>query len=95
MTISKAPTASMELPSAKTNTTPVITCVVSLAKVSPAQSTGNTNSRLKGMSWHEGICLDCGNEGCLVCVAVIVAVSVHFYLHLYEETCSSVLEGSG
>ncbi|XP_045046745.2 zinc finger MYM-type protein 6 isoform X2 [Desmodus rotundus] len=47
VTISKAPTASMELPSAKTNTTPVITCVVSLAKVSPAQSTGNTNSRLK------------------------------------------------
>ncbi|XP_037005248.2 zinc finger MYM-type protein 6 isoform X4 [Artibeus jamaicensis] len=47
VTISKAPSASVELPSAKTNTTPVITCVVSLAKVSSAQSTGNTNSGLK------------------------------------------------
>ncbi|KAF6112404.1 zinc finger MYM-type containing 6 [Phyllostomus discolor] len=47
VSISKAPTASMELPSVTTNTTPVITCVVSLAEVSPAQSTGNTNSGLK------------------------------------------------
>ncbi|XP_045714387.1 zinc finger MYM-type protein 6 isoform X3 [Phyllostomus hastatus] len=47
VSISKAPAASMELPSDTTNTTPVITCVVSLAKVSPAQSTGNTNSGLK------------------------------------------------
>ncbi|XP_036917373.1 zinc finger MYM-type protein 6 isoform X4 [Sturnira hondurensis] len=47
VSISKAPAASVELPSAKTNTTPVITCVVSLAKVSSAQSTGNTNSGLK------------------------------------------------
>lgn len=38
----------MALPSARTNTTPVITSVVSLAKVSPAQPTGNTNSVLKG-----------------------------------------------
>ncbi|XP_016073584.1 PREDICTED: zinc finger MYM-type protein 6 isoform X1 [Miniopterus natalensis] len=46
--IAKPPTASMELPSARTNTTPVITSVVSLAKVPPAQPTGNTNSVLKG-----------------------------------------------
>ncbi|XP_039706864.1 zinc finger MYM-type protein 6 isoform X3 [Pteropus medius] len=46
--ISKAPTASVALPSVRTNTTPVITSVVSLAKVSPAQPTENTNSVLKG-----------------------------------------------
>ncbi|KAF6346063.1 hypothetical protein mRhiFer1_018693 [Rhinolophus ferrumequinum] len=46
--ISKAPTVSVALPSTRTNTTPVITSVVSLAKVSPAQPTGNTNSVLKG-----------------------------------------------
>ncbi|XP_036087423.1 zinc finger MYM-type protein 6 isoform X2 [Rousettus aegyptiacus] len=46
--ISKAPTASVALPSTRTNTTPVITSVVSLAKVSPAQPTENTNSVLKG-----------------------------------------------
>ncbi|XP_005868617.1 PREDICTED: zinc finger MYM-type protein 6 isoform X1 [Myotis brandtii] len=46
--IAKAPTASMVFPSARTITTPVITNVVSLAKVSPAQPTGNTNSVLKG-----------------------------------------------
>ncbi|KAM5269403.1 zinc finger MYM-type protein 6-like isoform 1-T1 [Hipposideros larvatus] len=46
--ISKTPTASVALPSARTNTTPVITSVVSLAKVSPAQPTGNTSSVLKG-----------------------------------------------
>ncbi|XP_032244048.1 zinc finger MYM-type protein 6 isoform X1 [Phoca vitulina] len=45
--IYKAQTASVELPSRK-NTTPVITSVVSLAKISPTQPTGNTNSVLKG-----------------------------------------------
>ncbi|XP_067581525.1 zinc finger MYM-type protein 6 isoform X3 [Pseudorca crassidens] len=39
--ISKAQTASVELPSARTNTIPVITNVVSLAKISPAQLTEN------------------------------------------------------
>nr|XP_020764292.1 zinc finger MYM-type protein 6 isoform X1 [Odocoileus virginianus texanus]XP_020764293.1 zinc finger MYM-type protein 6 isoform X1 [Odocoileus virginianus texanus]XP_020764294.1 zinc finger MYM-type protein 6 isoform X1 [Odocoileus virginianus texanus]XP_020764295.1 zinc finger MYM-type protein 6 isoform X1 [Odocoileus virginianus texanus]XP_020764296.1 zinc finger MYM-type protein 6 isoform X1 [Odocoileus virginianus texanus]XP_020764297.1 zinc finger MYM-type protein 6 isoform X1 [Odocoil len=39
--ISKAHIASMALPAARTNTTPVITNVVSLAKVSPAQPTGS------------------------------------------------------
>ncbi|XP_066231900.1 zinc finger MYM-type protein 6 isoform X1 [Saccopteryx leptura] len=46
--ISKAPTASLELPSSRTDTIPVITSVVSLAKIFPAQPTGNTNSVLKG-----------------------------------------------
>ncbi|KAM8790029.1 zinc finger MYM-type protein 6 isoform 3-T6 [Rhynchonycteris naso] len=46
--ISKAPTASLEHPSARTDTIPVITSVVSLAKIFPAQPTGNTNSGLKG-----------------------------------------------
>ncbi|CAK6440924.1 unnamed protein product [Pipistrellus nathusii] len=46
--IGKAPTASMAFPSARRNPTPVITNVVSLAKVSPAQPTRNTNSVLKG-----------------------------------------------
>uniref|UniRef100_F7ATE3 Zinc finger MYM-type containing 6 n=1 Tax=Macaca mulatta TaxID=9544 RepID=F7ATE3_MACMU len=46
--ISKAKTAVMELPSARTDTTPVITSVVSLAKIPAALSTGNTNSVLKG-----------------------------------------------
>nr|XP_021532804.1 zinc finger MYM-type protein 6 [Aotus nancymaae]XP_021532805.1 zinc finger MYM-type protein 6 [Aotus nancymaae]XP_021532806.1 zinc finger MYM-type protein 6 [Aotus nancymaae]XP_021532807.1 zinc finger MYM-type protein 6 [Aotus nancymaae] len=44
--ISKAKTAVMELPSARTNTTPVITSVVSLAQIPAASSTGN--SVLKG-----------------------------------------------
>ncbi|XP_037683694.1 zinc finger MYM-type protein 6 isoform X1 [Choloepus didactylus] len=46
--ISKTKTASMEPPSPRIDTTPVITSVVSLAKVSAAQPTGNTNSVLKG-----------------------------------------------
>ncbi|XP_019285408.2 zinc finger MYM-type protein 6 isoform X4 [Panthera pardus] len=46
--IYKAQTTSMELPSTRKNTTPVITSVVSLAKIPPAQPTGNTNSVLKG-----------------------------------------------
>nr|KAF6384250.1 zinc finger MYM-type containing 6 [Pipistrellus kuhlii] len=46
--IGKAPTTSMAFPSARRNPTPVITNVVSLAKVSPAQPTRNTNSVLKG-----------------------------------------------
>ncbi|XP_032158145.1 zinc finger MYM-type protein 6 [Mustela erminea] len=46
--ISKAPSASVELSSARKNTTPVITSVVSLAKIPPTQPTGNTNSVLKG-----------------------------------------------
>uniref|UniRef100_A0A8C7AXB3 Zinc finger MYM-type containing 6 n=1 Tax=Neovison vison TaxID=452646 RepID=A0A8C7AXB3_NEOVI len=46
--IYKAPSASVELSSARKNTTPVITSVVSLAKVPPTQPTGNTNSVLKG-----------------------------------------------
>ncbi|XP_037355949.1 zinc finger MYM-type protein 6 isoform X3 [Talpa occidentalis] len=46
--ISKPKIAPMELSPATTNTTPVIINVVSLAKVSPAQSTGNTNSVLEG-----------------------------------------------
>nr|XP_055197810.1 zinc finger MYM-type protein 6 isoform X2 [Nyctereutes procyonoides] len=46
--IYKAQSASVELPSARKNTTPVITSVVSLAKISPTQPTGNTNSVLKG-----------------------------------------------
>ncbi|XP_017373513.1 zinc finger MYM-type protein 6 [Cebus imitator] len=44
--ISKAKTAVMELPSTRTNTTPVITSVVSLAQIPAASSTGN--SVLKG-----------------------------------------------
>uniref|UniRef100_A0A8C9PYM0 Zinc finger MYM-type containing 6 n=1 Tax=Spermophilus dauricus TaxID=99837 RepID=A0A8C9PYM0_SPEDA len=51
--ICKARTALMELPSAKTVTTPVITNVVSLAKIPVAQSTGNTNSVLKGAATKE------------------------------------------
>jgi hypothetical protein len=39
----------MELPSARTATIPVITSVMSLAKIPPAQPTGKTNSVLKGM----------------------------------------------
>ncbi|XP_043317906.1 zinc finger MYM-type protein 6 isoform X2 [Cervus canadensis] len=39
--ISKARIASVALPAARTNTTPVITNVVSLAKISPAQPTGS------------------------------------------------------
>ncbi|KAK2491773.1 hypothetical protein MC885_011305, partial [Smutsia gigantea] len=46
--ISKVHTASVELPSARTNTTPVITSVVSLAKISPAQPRASTNGVLKG-----------------------------------------------
>ncbi|XP_032733073.1 zinc finger MYM-type protein 6 [Lontra canadensis] len=46
--IYKAPSASVELSSARKNTTPVITSVVSLAKIPPTQPTGNTNSVLKG-----------------------------------------------
>ncbi|XP_047724962.1 zinc finger MYM-type protein 6 isoform X5 [Prionailurus viverrinus] len=46
--IYKAQTTSTELPSTRKNTTPVITSVVSLAKIPPAQPTGNTNSVLKG-----------------------------------------------
>ncbi|XP_055110638.1 zinc finger MYM-type protein 6 isoform X1 [Symphalangus syndactylus] len=46
--ISKAKTAVMELSSARTDTTPVITSVMSLAKIPAALSTGNTNSVLKG-----------------------------------------------
>ncbi|XP_007948595.1 zinc finger MYM-type protein 6 [Orycteropus afer afer] len=46
--ISKAQTASMEPLSSRMNSTPVITNVVSLAKVSIAEPTGNTNSVLKG-----------------------------------------------
>ncbi|XP_045404256.1 zinc finger MYM-type protein 6 isoform X1 [Lemur catta] len=46
--ISKAKTALKELPCARTNTTPVITKVVSLAKIPAAQPKGNTNSVLKG-----------------------------------------------
>ncbi|XP_063659565.1 zinc finger MYM-type protein 6 isoform X5 [Pan troglodytes] len=46
--ISKAKTAVTELPSARTDTTPVITSVMSLAKIPATLSTGNTNSVLKG-----------------------------------------------
>ncbi|XP_058992466.1 zinc finger MYM-type protein 6 isoform X1 [Mustela lutreola] len=46
--IYKAASASVELSSARKNTTPVITSVVSLAKIPPTQPTGNTNSVLKG-----------------------------------------------
>ncbi|XP_077006489.1 zinc finger MYM-type protein 6 isoform X2 [Tamandua tetradactyla] len=46
--ISKAKTTSMEPPSPKIDTTPVITNVVSLAKIPAAQPTGNTSSALKG-----------------------------------------------
>uniref|UniRef100_A0A7N5P4M9 Zinc finger MYM-type containing 6 n=1 Tax=Ailuropoda melanoleuca TaxID=9646 RepID=A0A7N5P4M9_AILME len=46
--IYKVQTASVELPSARKNTIPVITSVVSLAKISPTQPTGSTNSVLKG-----------------------------------------------
>ncbi|XP_029803708.1 zinc finger MYM-type protein 6 isoform X2 [Suricata suricatta] len=46
--IYKAQTTSTELTSARKNTTPVITNVVSLAKIPPAQPTGSTNSVLKG-----------------------------------------------
>uniref|UniRef100_A0A8C4LXP6 Zinc finger MYM-type containing 6 n=1 Tax=Equus asinus TaxID=9793 RepID=A0A8C4LXP6_EQUAS len=53
--ISKAPSASMELSSAQTNTTPVITSVVSLAKISPAQPTGNTNSAVEGAVTKEAV----------------------------------------
>uniref|UniRef100_A0A4W2GWJ7 Zinc finger MYM-type containing 6 n=1 Tax=Bos indicus x Bos taurus TaxID=30522 RepID=A0A4W2GWJ7_BOBOX len=43
--ISKAHIASVALPAARTNTTPVITNVVSLAKISPAQPTGSGVSK--------------------------------------------------
>ncbi|XP_054996476.1 zinc finger MYM-type protein 6 isoform X1 [Sorex araneus] len=46
--IPKAQTALMALPSIKMNTTPIITNVVSLAKIPPAHLTGNTNSSSKG-----------------------------------------------
>ncbi|XP_007538950.1 zinc finger MYM-type protein 6 isoform X2 [Erinaceus europaeus] len=46
--ISRAKTTSVERSSAKTATTPVISNVVSLAKISPVQPTGNSNSVLKG-----------------------------------------------
>uniref|UniRef100_G3TYI4 Zinc finger MYM-type containing 6 n=1 Tax=Loxodonta africana TaxID=9785 RepID=G3TYI4_LOXAF len=46
--ISKAQTTLMEPLSSRMNSTPVITNVVSLAKVSVAQPTGNTNSVSKG-----------------------------------------------
>ncbi|XP_020015237.1 zinc finger MYM-type protein 6 isoform X3 [Castor canadensis] len=48
VSIPKAQTALMELPSARTATIPVITSVMSLAKIPPAQPTGKTNSVLKG-----------------------------------------------
>ncbi|KAG8506905.1 Zinc finger MYM-type protein 6 [Galemys pyrenaicus] len=51
--ISKSKIAPMELSSAKKNTTPVIINVVSLAKITPAQSTGNTNSVLEGVVTKE------------------------------------------
>lgn len=40
----------MALPSKRTNITPVITNVVSLAKIPAAQPTGNTKTVLKGMT---------------------------------------------
>ncbi|XP_064349848.1 zinc finger MYM-type protein 6 isoform X2 [Camelus dromedarius] len=43
--VPKVQTASMELPFARTNITPVITNVVSLAKISPAQPAGNSVSK--------------------------------------------------
>ncbi|XP_057355968.1 zinc finger MYM-type protein 6 isoform X3 [Manis pentadactyla] len=45
--ISKAHTASVKFPSSRTNTTPVITNVVSLAKIPPAQPRASTNCVLK------------------------------------------------
>ncbi|XP_004372019.1 zinc finger MYM-type protein 6 [Trichechus manatus latirostris] len=53
--ISKAQTALMEPLSSRTNSTPVITNVVSLAKESVAQPTGNTNSVLKGAVTKEAV----------------------------------------
>nr|XP_031539867.1 zinc finger MYM-type protein 6 isoform X2 [Vicugna pacos] len=43
--VPKVQTASVELPFARTNITPVITNVVSLAKISPAQPAGNSVSK--------------------------------------------------
>ncbi|XP_003471114.2 zinc finger MYM-type protein 6 isoform X1 [Cavia porcellus] len=59
--ISKAQTAMIALPSTRTNTTPVITNVVSLAKIPAAQPTANTKTVLKGAATKEAAKI-IGNE---------------------------------
>uniref|UniRef100_A0A8C2VH41 Zinc finger MYM-type containing 6 n=1 Tax=Chinchilla lanigera TaxID=34839 RepID=A0A8C2VH41_CHILA len=59
--ISKAQAAVMALPCTRTNITPVITSVVSLAKMPAAQPTGNTRTVLKGAATKEAAKI-IGNE---------------------------------
>ncbi|XP_010643530.1 zinc finger MYM-type protein 6 isoform X2 [Fukomys damarensis] len=53
--ISKAQTTTMVLPSIRTSTTPVITNVVSLAKIPAAQPIGSTKTVLKGAVTKEAV----------------------------------------